>query len=493
MLAPQDAQALTGLPRVSPLGWQDRRWVYALLLITDIIATTTGFVVAYVLRFQTGFSLFHEAGDPVIAQYRQLTILLVPTWLLVLAVFQLYDFQLLFGGMQEYARVFNACATGTMLVMVASFFLPELIIARGWLLLSWFSITALLEGGRFFTRRMVYRLRANGHFLTMMLIVGADAEGKAIAEQLLSNQTAGVRLVGFVDEHLPKGTEALPGLSVLGGIEAIQGLARQLKIREVTISSSALSRERVLEIFHAFINSDTVNVRLSSGLFEILTTGLHVKEIGRVPLLSVNRVRLTGADVVLKTVLDYVGATLGLLLLSPVFLLIAMAIKRSSPGPVFYRRRVVGVGGKRFDAFKFRTMVVDADQVLQQNPELKAEYEKNYKLKDDPRVTAVGRFLRKGSLDELPQLINVLRGEMSLVGPRMITADECAKYGKWRLNLHTVKPGITGLWQINGRSDVDYENRVRLDMYYIRNYSIWLDLHILFQTLPAVLRKRGAY
>jgi lipopolysaccharide/colanic/teichoic acid biosynthesis glycosyltransferase len=138
-------------------------------------------------------------------------------------------------------------------------------------------------------------------------------------------------------------------------------------------------------------------------------------------------------------------------------------------------------------------MVADADKVLEQDPDLKAEFEANFKLKEDPRVTPLGRLLRKTSLDELPQLINVLRGEMSLVGPRMITKEEVSKYGKWDMNLLTVKPGITGLWQVSGRSDVDYDGRVRLDMHYIRNYTVWLDLQILFQTIPAVLRKEGAY
>jgi lipopolysaccharide/colanic/teichoic acid biosynthesis glycosyltransferase len=174
-------------------------------------------------------------------------------------------------------------------------------------------------------------------------------------------------------------------------------------------------------------------------------------------------------------------------------LVIAVAIKFDSPGPILYRRRVVGVGGKQFDALKFRTMYLDADQRLAQDSELRRRFEENYKLKDDPRVTRVGRLLRRTSLDELSQIWNVLRGQMSLVGPRMITLEERVRYGKWRMNLSTVKPGITGLWQVSGRSDLSYEERVRLDMHYIRNYSIWLDLHLLWQTIPVVLKGHGAY
>jgi exopolysaccharide biosynthesis polyprenyl glycosylphosphotransferase len=374
-----------------------------------------------------------------------------------------------------------------------SFLFPGWLIARGWLLLSWLLVTALVEISRFVVRRFVYRMRVRGHFMTATIIVGADEEGQAIAAQIADSPTTGVWLAGFVDDNLPKGTEVLPGLRVLGPTNAVRALVRNLGVHELVVSSTALSRDKLLELFRTFGSSDDVNVRLSSGLFEIMTTGLCVKEIGHVPLLSLNKMRLTGTEVAMKKVLDYVGATFGLILLMPLFVVLAITIKRSSPGPVFYRRRVVGAGGKEFGAFKFRTMVTNADQVLEQHPELKAEFEKNFKLKDDPRVTRIGHILRKTSLDELPQLFNVLRGEMSLVGPRMITAEEVAKYGKWRMNLLTVKPGITGLWQVSGRSDVDYDGRVRLDMHYIRNYTVWLDLRVLFQTVPAVLRKEGAY
>jgi lipopolysaccharide/colanic/teichoic acid biosynthesis glycosyltransferase len=153
----------------------------------------------------------------------------------------------------------------------------------------------------------------------------------------------------------------------------------------------------------------------------------------------------------------------------------------------------MGMNGRQFDAFKFRTMHVNGDEILAKYPKLQQELARNHKLKDDPRITRIGAFLRKTSLDELPQLFNVLKREMSLVGPRIITAAEVEKYNKWDMNLMTVRPGITGLWQVSGRSDVSYEERVRLDMHYIRNWSIWLDLQLLVQTIPAVLRARGAY
>jgi lipopolysaccharide/colanic/teichoic acid biosynthesis glycosyltransferase len=195
-----------------------------------------------------------------------------------------------------------------------------------------------------------------------------------------------------------------------------------------------------------------------------------------------------------KTILDYGLALPTLVVFSPVLAAIALWIRWDSPGPVIYRRRVLGMGGRQFDAFKFRTMFGDGDRMLAERPELLTELRSTHKLKDDPRVTGVGRWLRRYSLDELPQLLNVVLGDMSLVGPRMITAAELDNYGSDRASLLTVKPGLTGLWQVSGRSDVSYADRVRLDMEYIRGYAIWRDLEILFiRTLPAVLKGRGAY
>ena len=195
----------------------------------------------------------------------------------------------------------------------------------------------------------------------------------------------------------------------------------------------------------------------------------------------------------LKASFDYAVTIPGLLFIAPLFLLIALMVRLDSPGPVFYRRRVLGRDGRVFYAFKFRTMYVNGDEIMSQFPKLKMELERNYKLKCDPRVTKVGQLLRKFSLDELPQLLNVVLQDMSLIGPRMITPDEITKYGEHGDDLLTVMPGLSGLWQISGRSDTSYDDRVTLDMEYISNWSIWMDLKIMFRTPLVVLRGDGAY
>jgi lipopolysaccharide/colanic/teichoic acid biosynthesis glycosyltransferase len=193
-----------------------------------------------------------------------------------------------------------------------------------------------------------------------------------------------------------------------------------------------------------------------------------------------------------KSCLDFVEAGILIIVLSPVFAFVGALVVLESGWPVIYRRRVLGMRGE-FDAFKFRTMRHDADAVLASDPGLRAEFEQNFKLKKDPRLTRLGAFLRRSSLDELPQLLNVLQGQMSLVGPRMITPAELGKYGEHKELLLTVKPGITGYWQVHGRQEVRYDERVRMDMYYIQNWSLAMDLRILIKTPLKVLRKEGAY
>ena len=196
---------------------------------------------------------------------------------------------------------------------------------------------------------------------------------------------------------------------------------------------------------------------------------------------------------VLKAILDYAVVIPSLLLMAPLYIVIAILIKLDSPGPVVHRRKVLGLNGRQFDAFKFRTMYVNGEEILDRFPKLRAELDRNYKLKCDPRVTRFGHILRKFSLDELPQLFNVLRQDMSLIGPRIITPTEISKYGRWGSTLLTVMPGVTGWWQVNGRSDTTYDQRVNLDMEYINNWSVWLDIKILFLTIPTVLKGDGAY
>lgn len=495
---PPNATSLSRQSMLSRLPDMARRMQWrvfvAALVLLDALIIGLAFRLAYVLRFEVDLGIFQTELVQDKRFYETLVVILIPVWLVTIAALGLYDRRHLLGGTEEYQRIFRACTYCVLFVIIAGFLVPTFVIARGWLVLGWLFTFLFVSFGRFGLRRVVYRLRRHGWFLSSAVIVGANREGMSLAQQFLGWATSGLHVVGFIDQKLHPGTTVWRDLCVLGPVDQLDQIVREHSVEEVILASSAVSvRDNLLQLFQRFGVSNQLNLHLSSGLYEIITTGLTVREFAYVPLVGVNKVRLTGMDEAFKFLLDYILTIMGLVLLAPLLCLIALAIRLDSPGPVFYQRRVMGVGGKQFGAYKFRTMHVNGDAILATRPDLGPELARNYKLKNDPRVTRVGRFLRRTSLDELPQLFNVLRREMSLVGPRMITPEEMKKYDRWGLNLLTVKPGITGLWQVSGRSDVTYEERVQLDMFYIRNWSIWFDLQLLGRTIPAIISGVGAY
>jgi exopolysaccharide biosynthesis polyprenyl glycosylphosphotransferase len=463
------------------------------LLVSDTVMVALALTLAFWLRFGLSLPVFKVDVTPSVAFYDSLHLLLVISWLAIFALTGLYNRRHLLGGIKEYDMVFRATTMGTLLMVIAGFLEPFFIFARGWLLLAWILSFLGVASARFLLRRTVYHIRRRGYLLTPALIVGANEEGRSLAQQLSGWSTSGLHVVGFVDDRATPGSHPSNDLPVLGSVSHLDELIAEYDVEELILASSALSGEETLSIFTRYGLMDGLNLRMSSGLYELITTGLEVKEIGFVPLVCVNKLRLTGLDHSLKFLLDYAVAVPGLIVILPVLLLIAVLIKLDSTGPVVYRRRVMGLHGRQFDAYKFRTMHVNGDELLRAYPALQAELAQAHKLKNDPRLTRLGHILRQLSLDELPQLLNVLKREMSLVGPRMISPAEMKMYGQWGMNLLTVPPGITGLWQVSGRSDVSYAERVTLDMYYIRNWTIWLDLQLLLQTIPAVFKKRGAY
>ncbi|WP_346867041.1 sugar transferase [Clostridium sp. UBA1353] len=209
--------------------------------------------------------------------------------------------------------------------------------------------------------------------------------------------------------------------------------------------------------------------------------------------LSINVKEEKNVYKILKRTVDIIGSLLGLILLSPIFLILSIVVKADSPGPIFFAHKRLGYNGDLIRIYKFRTMVINAEELLNNlSPEQKEEFAKNFKLENDPRITKVGNFLRKSSLDELPQLLNILKGELSIVGPRPIVEKELKNYGIYGEKLLSVKPGLTGNWQANGRSDTTYEERVEMDMQYIDNRSIFMDIKIIFKTFSAVIKKQGA-
>jgi exopolysaccharide biosynthesis polyprenyl glycosylphosphotransferase len=489
---PLEGHAVSAKAKIS----LQKQWKYFLLalIITDFVMLWSAFWVAYLVRFRLGVPVFELWVRPSVVYYQKLMIILIILFLGVFYIQGLYNKDNLLGGTKEYSTLFNATTIGVVVVIAAGFLDPTFILARGWLLVAWILSFLMSSIGRFILRRFVYMLRRHGYFLTPAVIVGANDEGIMLAQQLLQWKTSGFQVLGFVDKKIRPGEKIYGPLKCLGNMDQLDDVLSKYGVGELILASSAISsRDKMVDIFKKYSFSNNINIRFSSGLYEIITTGVTVNQFAYVPLMGVNPARLSGVEQFGKHLIDYLITIPALVLGSPLFLLIALAIKLDSPGPIIHRRCVVGLNGQKFDAFKFRSMHINGEDILKQNPELQEELRKNHKLKHDPRVTRVGRVLRKLSFDELPQFFNVIKGDMSLVGPRMITPEEIEKYNQWDTNLLTVRPGITGLWQVSGRSDITYEERVRLDMYYIRNWNMWLDIQLIMQTIPAVIRGRGAY
>ena len=460
--------------RVLLQGWLDASMIVA------------AFSLAYLLRFY--WQIIPALDEPPAAPYFVILTPLLPAWLLIFAAYGLYREQIQ-PFFDETLKVASAVSVGMMLLLAGSFFYRDFSYSRLWMLLAWAISVALVLGARGTLRLVLRAARARGIDVRRVLIVGAGPEGVTLAQTLRLHPELGQQPVAFLDER-PRAEVA--GLPVAGSPAEILRAVRRFGAHRVIIAQPQEAREQTMRVA-ALCQEAGVPFAIVPDLYTLAATGAAVEVVGRMPLLSLQGSPLGGWGRHLKDALDVVGALLGLLITLPLLAVIAAAVVMDTPGPVFYRQRRIGKGGVPFSAWKFRTMVPGAEAVLAEDGSLRRQFERSYKLLDDPRVTRVGRVLRRTSLDELPQLLNVLKGEMSLVGPRPIVEDELAKYGPWERRLLCVKPGLTGLWQVLRHEEPDYAHRVRLDMYYIDHWSLGLDLQILLRTLPSVIAGRGAY
>jgi exopolysaccharide biosynthesis polyprenyl glycosylphosphotransferase len=302
----------------------------------------------------------------------------------------------------------------------------------------------------------------------------------------------GYRILGYVADNPAKAQSEIGRFPGLGALDELPRLLQEHAVDEVIITLPWVSHRRILQVMTQ-CERGNVRARIVPDLFQMTLSRVVVENLDGIPLITAREPALRDWQVLLKRGVDGVLASLGLLVLAPLLGAIALAIRLDSSGPVIFRQERVGRGAKRFVCLKFRTMCVDAEARVAQ---LQAQNEASgplFKMRDDPRTTRVGRLLRRTSLDELPQLVNVLRGEMSIVGPRPGLPSEVAQYDTWHLRRLEVSPGLTGLWQVSGRSDVTFDEMVLLDIYYIENWSLALDLRILLKTVPSVVFGSGAY
>jgi exopolysaccharide biosynthesis polyprenyl glycosylphosphotransferase len=320
------------------------------------------------------------------------------------------------------------------------------------------------------------------------LLVGSGKHVEEVAGALSSRARTRVEIVGYISLH----ARAKNGLRSLGQLEDFPEVIDRERVQEVIIADPDFPQEHAVEIVD-LCHRRGITVQIAPSTIEILLDRAEFLPGQTVPLFTLRPPVFEGIDFALKRTFDLALATVGLLLLAPALLLIGIAVKLSSRGPAIYRSTRPGIGGKPFDCFKFRTMRERAEQLQADLEPLNEQSGVLFKIRRDPRLTKVGRFLRRFSLDELPQLVNVLRGEMSLVGPRPLPMRDFERLEEWHKKRYLVLPGMTGLWQVSGRSELDFDDLVRLDFLYLERWSIALDMSILLKTIPAVLSRRGAY
>jgi exopolysaccharide biosynthesis polyprenyl glycosylphosphotransferase len=469
------------LGRASAPAWISR--TIAVLVSWEVLAAAAA--GAAVLLRQSG-------GVPLDSSLFVASVLLVLAWPVLLAVSGAYSPRVFGTGSDEYRRVGRA---GLVLLAAAGFisYAAQLDLSRALVAVAVPALTFVTLTGRFVARRRLHRLWSLGRCTRRVLLVGRGGAVLSLAAQLARERFAGLEVVATCvtegDRARVREHQEVP----VGGLDDVVEMAALYRVDTVAVTSSSETAAEYLRRLSWRLEGTGIELLVAPGLVEVAGPRLHIRPLEGLPLLSVEQPRFEGWRRVVKGGVDRTVAALLLVLFAPVFVAAAIAVRLSSPGPVLYRQERVGLGGTSFTMFKFRSMVVDAaaqrDALLGEN----VSDGQLFKMRNDPRVTPVGRWLRRYSLDELPQLLNVLNGSMSLVGPRPPLPDEVARYDSSVSRRLLVKPGLTGLWQISGRSDLPWEEAVRLDLRYVENWSLALDAMILWKTGRAVLTSSGAY
>ncbi len=464
------------------------------LLVTDIAAIMIAVCVAQSARFGLGSAATVAAVSFV--SYTAISVVLALLWFAALTLFRARDPRMIGEGAEEYRRVAHASLALFGSVAIVAF-LIKIDLARGYLAVALPLGVFLLLTGRWAWRVWLRRRRRRGECCSDVIVVGSRQSAIAMAEIFERERDAGYRVVGVcepgwdaigrrvdIDGHL---------VPVLGDETAVMTAVTATRADIVAVSNTESIGTEGMRSLAWQLEASQVALVVAPGVIDVAGPRLQVRPVAGLPLLHVDKPQYEGATKFRKSAVDLVGAAAAVVVLSPVIALLAVAVKLTSVGPVLYRSERIGLNGQPFSMLKFRTMTVDADRRRDDLLGANQAAGPLFKIRDDPRVTRLGRWLRRFSLDELPQLFNVLSGRMSIVGPRPPLRQEVMTYSDMVHRRLLVKPGLTGLWQVSGRSDLSWEESVRLDLYYVENWSLMQDLMIVARTVRAVLRGSGAY
>jgi len=475
------------------------RWLIVVArMLSDAGLVVLGFWLAYWLRYS-----LHVGGTVLPSSQQPFSFFHGKLLLLTIVVVGLFQFRGLYRMprwttlLDEVSMIASAVTTSMALVILYSF-LQRFYPSRLVFILAWLVIIALLVFKRMIVRAVRERLWLRGIGVDRVLIVGAGRAGQRLMQWLFGQPQLGYQVVGYIDDDLAFDSLAIATHrrverpNYLGTSADILDVVRRHGVNEVIIALPPTAHEQMMWIVNQ-CRADDIEFKLVPDLFELALDSVNIHEVAGLPLIGLKPARIAGWNLVVKRTMDILLSlmvlSVGLLVMIP----IAIAIKLDSEGPILFRQERVGRNGRRFVCYKFRTMVRNAESMRDELLKMSTVDLRLIKDPNDPRRTRVGKVLRKLSLDELPQFINVLLGEMSIVGPRPPVPAEVAEYDEWHRGRLLVTPGLTGLWQVSGRSNLTFDEMVRLDLYYAEHWAPWLDIKIILRTIPAIVTARGAY